>query len=201
MGMLPITLGQLPTFLMPAKSATIVANSSLTMLTEALLMRDDTRIWRALRNVPALRTLLFMAMSATIMDVPAHIKRCGTFWFIQPAERRAIPHGEPAQRSPVMEWLRPQPVRVCLHAHSGCDEFVRAGVSAYLKVGVGIEVVRLVFGHFGEMRRAPLAVPALLVRRMNWRLVGFLGAYAALYRVSADGDDDRVYSVRHLVGM
>lgn len=187
MAIIPISLGQAPTFLMPSKNATIVANSSMTMLTEAMLMRDDTPFWRLLHNSPAVRTMLFMCMSATIMDVPQYIKQCGTFWFIQPADRRPIPVDEPSLPSPLMDRLVPTANRVCLHAHTSCDQFIGAGVSTYLKVGVGIETVRLLFGHFAQIRRSPLAVVTVFRRHMNWRLIGFLGAYAALYRVCDHG--------------
>lgn len=155
-----------------------------TQLTESLLMRDDTPFWRLIRNALPVRTLMFMCMGTTIMDVPQLIKQSGCFWFMQPAARRDLPANEPSQPSPVLDQIIPTERRVCLHAGTSCDQFIGAGISTYMKIAVGIETVRLLFGQFAAIRQSPLAVLQVFRQHMNWRLIAFLTSYAAVYRVS-----------------
>lgn len=156
-------------------------------------MRDDTRFWRCIRNSVPVQTMLFMCMSAIVMDVPRCLKQTGVFWFTQPAATAAAvastvdsssAAGEPSKPSQLLDPILPVALRVCHHANSSCDQYIWSGVSMNLKVGIGIETMRLLFGHFGQIRRSPLAVLGVFRHKMNWRLVAFLAAYAAVYRVS-----------------
>lgn len=174
-------------FLLPARQSTV-------QLTESLLMRDDTRFWRLIRNSLPVRTLIFMCMGTTIMDIPRLIKRTGCFWFIQPAARRDMPANEPSLPSPILDQIIPIERRVCLHSNTSCDQFIGTGISTYVKIGVGIETVRLLFSQFNAIRRSPLAVLQVFRQHMNWRLIAFLGTYAAMYRV-------RLYCVAFVVIM
>lgn len=167
-------------------TASYTPNTHTTQIVESMIRRD----WPLLRSSKALQTAVFMAMSAIILDTSGR-QQNDVFWFLQPTETSAAEHHrETSVPSPWLDWLltlHPFGTASGLgHQHrngTSCDDFIRQGCRTYWNIGLVLEIVRIGFGSFAQIRAAPSNVAAIIVSKMRFRLIFFLVGYATAYRV------------------
>lgn len=131
-----------------------------------------------------------MAMSAIILDTSSRLRN-DVFWFLQPHRQREHSDGPLADRdgapaSPLLDYLFPCARQVCQHSDS-CDVFIRSGFKTYWNIGMVLEMVRITFGSFGQLRQSPANVMEIFAAKIKYRFVFFLVAYATFYRVCIVG--------------
>ncbi|KAJ6638483.1 hypothetical protein Bhyg_11218 [Pseudolycoriella hygida] len=154
-----------------------------SMVTEAIvkLYADDFVFLRLLRDSPVALTLAFMAANTSIIYALRQIKS-DVFWFIQPYKvEQSI---SPAEKvpSPIIDRILPTEMQYCQHK-SSCDSFLQHEIINYLKFGIGIEFVRIIFGNAKHIARRPLKFFAFeFFQKIKLNFVGFLVGYAGIYR-------------------
>lgn len=111
------------------------------MMLEGFYRSDETGIFTIFRNSTIARALLFMTLSAVVMDLCKAMPGSHTDWIAQPPRRPKNINVDdcslknvPALESPVIDRLFDGP-HVCLHSES-CDSYV-LGVSR-------IEIIRMI---------------------------------------------------------
>lgn len=185
--LLPVCIGNLWGFTMPAQINSLFADYLMVMVIEAYYRCDETALLQLIKRSTPVRTLFFMSMSAVILNT----QRClqtEVMWFIQafrkPKSVGARPGaGQPASvPSPLFDRLLRAPRHVCSHSGS-CDAYVLQGMQYNLKVGLIIELVRFVMTDLMRVRRSPLLVLGVF-SRMRVRVISFFIGYTTIYRVS-----------------
>lgn len=127
---IPAMLGNFASFILNEKDANIFANTSVIMMLEGFYRSDETGIFTIFRNSTFARALLFMTLSAVVMDLCKIMPSSHTDWIAQPPRKPKnikvddddslkIVHD---LESPVIDHLIGGP-HVCLHSES-CDSYV-----------------------------------------------------------------------------
>lgn len=149
-------------------------------IVESLLRRDCP----TMRSSKWFRTALFMLMSAIIMDSSSRLRN-NVFWFLQPHRIEAQskqPEKQNALASPWLDWLFPCASHACQHK-GNCDTFISNGFKTYRNVGLILEIVRITFSCFTQLRQSPANMLEIFAAKMKYRFVFFLVGYATLNRV------------------
>lgn len=124
------------------------------------------------------------------------VQKSDVFWFIKSPASTAGPEApeaeadekpRPSQPSPVMDRLVPSERHICSHAES-CDEHIYHGAVVNFKIGLGIELVRLLISNIGTLQRRPLQMFGKLLT-IKTGLIAFLVGYTSIYRVRVDCRD------------
>lgn len=191
--LLPVCIGNLWGFAMPASVNSMFADYLAIMVMEAFYRSDETPLLRWVKRSSVLRTALFMAMSAFILNTHRSLKT-DVVWFVQSFRKRAAdavvapptttmrPESGPSPASPLFDRWLPVAQHVCGHPGS-CDAYVLQGVQNNLKIGVTIELVRFLVENMMRLRRSP----ALLIGvfgQIKVRVISFFIGYTTVYRVS-----------------
>lgn len=209
--LLPVCLGNLWGFAMPAQINSLFADYLVMMCTEAFYRSDDSLfLLRWVKRSSLCRTALFMCMSATILHTNRRLKTSDVVWFIQTFRRRksangaangsaskpltngwASTNGQSSTAHPASfssPWFdRVLPVdggrHVCDQHAGSCDEYVRQGVQNNVRLGVCIELMRFVIDNLMRLRRNPALLFGAL-GQIKLRVLGFFVGYTTVYRVS-----------------
>lgn len=128
---IPAGLGNLASFILNDNDANIFANANVIMLLEGFYRSDETGIFSIFSSSTMARTLLFMTLSAMVMDLCKMLPGSQAVWITQPP-RRPKKSGvqdddgglkiESNLESPVIDRLIGG-AHVCLHSDS-CDNYV-----------------------------------------------------------------------------
>lgn len=195
--LLPVCIGNLWGFAMPAQVNSLFSDYLVMMVTEALYRSDDSHfLLRLVKQSNLFRTALFMTMSAAILHTNRKLKTSDVVWFIQTFRRKKVigskaANGKPAQTastttaaapSPLFDRLLPVDRHVCEHPGS-CDAYVLHGVQNNLKIGICIELSRFVIDNIMQLRRSPGMLLGVL-GQLKVRVIGFFIGYTTVYRVS-----------------
>lgn len=62
--------------------------------------------------------------------------------------------------------------------------FLPQGLTTYAKIGVALELVRILIGNFDQIKRNPRNFHRIFLTKMNTDLIGFLVTYSTGYRVN-----------------
>lgn len=126
---IPAAVGNLASFILNEKDANIFANSNVMMLLEGFYRSDETGIFTIFRSSTVARVLLFMTLSAVIMNLCKTMPGSNTVWITQPprqTKNSTVDNNNPKivrnLESPVFDSLIGGP-HVCLHPGS-CDSYV-----------------------------------------------------------------------------
>lgn len=128
---IPAGLGNLAVFILNDSEANMLTNASVIMLLEGFYRSDETGIFKIFGSSITARTLLFMTLSAVVMDLCKIMAGSQADWITQPPRRpknssvndvddclKIVPNLE----SPLIDRLIGGP-HVCLHSES-CDNYV-----------------------------------------------------------------------------
>lgn len=210
----PALLGNAAVFMLPQPAAEYFGNAIVAPIVESAIRRD----WPLMRRSRWLQALAFMAISAVVLDTKRQLGgRDGVFWFVEapqrrPADGRDGDDGDDGESpaggrrpSPWLDWLLQSAGAggsnssnnsigaACTHRHT-CDEHIRSGAWTYLNVGIVMELVRLAFGSARTIwAQPPQRMFGVVVRKMKFRLIAFLVAYATVYRVSVTLDWKQIF--------
>lgn len=182
--LLPVCLGNVWGFAMPAQVNSLFSDYLVMMVVEAFYRSDETLLLHWLKQSSLCRTGVFMAMSALILNTH-RIMKTDVMWFVQAFRKRS-----PASRRPqgastpsaLFDRVLPVPHCVCNHAGS-CDAYVLQGVQSNLKIGLIIELVRFVMENAMRLRRSPVLLLGVL-GQIKVRVISFFIGYTTVYRVS-----------------
>lgn len=123
-------------------------------------------------------------MSAIILDTTDRLPN-DVFWFLQPSQPEAETADDPGLSSPWIDWVlsKAAPKHHRHSNRSSCDDFIWQGCRTYWNIGLVMEIVRIGFGSFAQIRSSPGSVLVIMATRMRFRLILFLVGYATAYRV------------------
>lgn len=198
---IPSFLGNFWGFLMPKKINNYVTNGITLLLVEAYFRSGSSAIWRLINSSKLVRTIMFMSMSACILNT-RHIVKEDIFWYtkhyyvhlivfkFENATRfiKAIPPSSPlpdepieSQPSTLMDRLMPTTIHSC--AHTGpCDSYIFKGIMANVKLGLGLEVARLFLANMAVLQKSPSNVFGLITD-IKMEVILFFVSYTTGYRV------------------
>lgn len=156
---------------------------------EAFYRLDEVFPLSLVNNSAAFRTLLFMTMSQFILN-SKRVQKSDVFWFIKTPSSASGSEAtdaddeklRPSVPSPVMDALVPSERHICTHKES-CDHHIYSGAVINFKIGLGIEVVRLLIANIGTLQKRPLQMFGKLLT-IKTGLIAFLVGYTSIYRVS-----------------
>lgn len=203
--LLPVCIGNLWGFAMPAQVNGLFSDYLVMMCTEAIYRSEDSHfLLRLVKRSTMFRTALFMTMSAAILHTNRKLKTSDVVWFIQTFRRKKVvgskgSNGSTASAavtvdpSPLFDRLLPVERHVCEHPGS-CDAYVLQGVQNNLKIGLCIELSRFVIDNMMRLRRSPGLLWGVL-GQLKLRVIGFFIGYTTVYRVS--GRHLRTSNSRH----
>ncbi|XP_031619737.1 transmembrane protein 135-like [Contarinia nasturtii] len=177
---LPGFLGALTIFLVPNQIAIMFSHSCLVMVTEVLIKRRGSILFRCMDSVIWFRTLVFMFMSAITLDSLRKIKP-HISWFIEPVRRRSKRRYECYDESPIFDSMIPVSGNVCSHKN-GCDTFIVNELKKYFKIGLAIEFVQSVLRNVDQFKQNAFKGVWSIITGFNVKFLLFAVCYPFTYR-------------------
>nr|XP_019535237.2 transmembrane protein 135-like [Aedes albopictus] len=151
------------------------------MMLEVILKKSEIRLVQVLRESKLFGTLLFMIFNTRIMELLQH-GAVNQFWMMYPAKIREVDRNS-EDNSRVMGRIYPRGYKACSHDRS-CDAYILDGILKYSFAGFTIEFARAVISKFPLLYKRPDRFLPGLGKILSFKLMFFLAAYIAIYRMT-----------------